>query len=1701
MAAANILSPPMKRDTRHLFFLLALWLLSCTALSAESVYRWYTDADELREAVRATGGRPVLIFFGKSNCEDCNVVWTLKNYLQPESQDFLSYMEKNQILGLKIKDTNVLMAGWSHLKTLNWTSTEDSIFGGEKKTQRSPFLAFVQLDPESSSTGKLAPSKEIINSFGTAAPLKEKITCSNVLAWLAKLQKTTAFLKVYSPDQVPDPGEDGDDSGETGGDTGGDDPTVDEMPYHWYTDVDKLRDAVKVYDRPVLIFFGKSNCSICNTVWNNSGYLEPTSEEFLSYMEENQVFGLKIRDSTLYNPVWKHLKSLNWNNTNDTIFGGGTKEQNSPFLSFVRFNPENDSTGDLDPETDIIKCFDTASTAKEKYTRSNVLAWLTKLMSTEEFQEAFATAEPEGEVLEFWETAEDLGVTSAGSYDTSQGVARVETGFNAETPELKFTFAAKAGRRYVFSVTGSSATGAPSLAELVSSSENLSATIYPLGTPETPVLPETGSGFAVLDEGVFFVPEKTGNYVLCLKLDQAPSGDLPFALRYHYSPYTGKAGSADTPFWTWNEANVGKWTMDYDGVVKTTEKRPFLLYVGGVAWCPHCVVTDRLVFDNAAFQSAVKGYPLVMLDNRRRGEATGPSLLYSPEYQSYLQSELKQTRGISSDLEETIAAKLSRNHEIQESLCLPGASTIPYPTLLFCETDGKGGVRVVDRVIPLTIPEGADLSEFSQELVESMASLLDDKSEEKDNESSTTEAVLSLGSDGFNENALIGGLDCVDWRILEASASANWKLQVASTEAGTGYESDAVLTLSLYDEDGTTLKQSVTGSWSDAPELLFNVVEDQKLLLKISVDNAQETTVPYVLKGETSLPPYEIAFQQAEWPVTGNTTGTCDITLTWKKLVTDTTETGKVRLVLPEGVTCNGSTEIPFGGTASGSLNVTLSGLQRRQAESAASVDSTLSLEAVENCRVAKPGEATVKYYTLPILGKVASGETLNLTMSENADGKTTLAILSGYGNNTLSVETTNAPEWLTVRVVNDQLVFEGTPTSSGDVEFTVTLKTGDRTGGSYPVKLQVKPLSDLNPAAANTTHFTGRVYPTDENGDKRTSDVIENGDKRTSDVIKITRDTEKRQLVVTVQGEHDKSFTLSDWSLDSQTNSVTAKDQAVSPIIDLAMTPAGEGTGELTLGGKYSILFSPDVTATTAEDYLGRFHVAMSFGGSKDFQGFGFLQFTVKEAGSVALTGEMPNGATLGETALQLCKATDATDAALDFYLTFNDESVLSGELTINRQSDTKESGTRISGCDGVKWHQKDSSVFFASQSCGVTFDPSKGILDQLVGSDKYQTLDLYVFGKSDDLSDIALPNNVVGALLPLGVTLEEKTTDSGVVFQASEREGYALVPGLGLTVEITSDGILQGGFNLFQEDGTTREAAFRGIFTPVPASCCGSDPDAIAYGRIVLDDKSWPVMIIPNQPADLDDLRTLELQSVAGSKLGWSDKKDSELGVLVDATAEKKLLGYSTASDYACELPASGSKLYAATAKDGYIPEGDASKSATVLELTASLSSGSSSESGVSAEGQWFLLAMPAGFQSEDAFPTSVRYVLGDDGKDFHSLTATEDSSPDEVFFLYLKPGEKITLKGLQFTDESAATDDETTADSRGFLLVPEDDESVKNGEIWHWEGAEDAFRPGAPESISGVTGFRQGVWCKAATTTAIPVDKSTDTSDSDK
>ncbi len=1701
----------MKRNTRQLFLLLALWMLSCTTLSAaNSVYRWYTDVNELREAVRATGGRPVLIFFGKSACGNCEGVWSNAGYLEPESDAFLSYLEKNQIFGLKSSDISLFYDGQYYFRSLNGLKIEDSIFGGGQKVYGAPYLAFVRIDPEKSTSDSFNPSTEILTVFDTTSPALSKITRANVTAWLTKLQKTAAYQKVYSPDQAPDTGDDGSDSGDTGGETGGDtggetggdtgsetggeSATVGTNPYHWYTDVNELRQAVKTTGgRPVLIFFGKPACGNCEGVWSNAGYLEPESDAFLSYLEKNQIFGLKSSDISLFYDGQYYFRSLNGLKIEDSIFGGGQKVYGAPYLAFVRIDPEKSTSDSFNPSTEILTVFDTTSPALSKITRANVTAWLTKLMKTEEFQEAFATAEPEGEVLEFWETASDLGVSN-GCYDTGKGDASHETSFTAGTTELKFTFSAQTGRRYVFSVKGSSATGAPSLADLLSASEKLSATIYPLGESTNPVLTESGDGFGVLDEGLFFVPEKAGSYVLCLKLDQAPSSDLPFALRYHYSSYTGKAGSADTPFWTWDEANVGKWTMDYDGVVNTDQKRAFFLYVGGVAWCPHCVAVDRLIFDNAAFQSAVKDYPLVMLDNRRRGEATGPSLLYSPEYQSYLQSELKQTRSVSSDLKDTIAKKLSRNLEIQKSLCLNGAERIGYPTLLFCETDGKKGVRVVDRVIPLSIPEGTDLSKFSQELVESMTALLDDKSEEKDNLAATTDATLPLGTEGFEDSASkLGGLDGVDWRILESSVSANWSICVKPAEGGTGYEGDAALSLELYGEDGATLKQSATGSWSEAPKLLFNVVEGQKLKLKISVDSVQGTAVPYVLVGETSLPPYEIAFEKAEYPITGHLDGKGTVTLTWKKLVTNATQTGKARLVLPEGVSCSSGNEITFSGAEKGTLSLTLTELQQNKAASAASVDSALSLEALENCRVATPGEATVKYYTLPVLGGADSENKLSLSMSENAAGSISLDILSGYAADKLSVEVTNNPGWLSVAIQDGKLVFSGTPTSSDNVELTVTLKAGEKTGGSYTITLQVKPLSDLNPAAGTNTSFTGRVY----NGAK------DSAYDRTLGVIKIKRNTENHQLEVSVQGEVDYTATLPDWSLEATTNNVTVGKKG-DPIV-LAMTTAGVGTGNLTLeSGEYGILFAPDVTETSTNDYQGCYHVAMSFleSNSNDnaasaYQGFGFLKFTVNEKGSVSLTGEMPNGAKLENAAtLQLCKATEATDAALDFHLTFNDDSVLSGELTINQQNSMTEPGTRLSGCNGVKWHQNGSSECYASQPCGVTFDSQKGILEQLKGSDKYSSLNFYAFGKPDKgLEGLTLPEGVVGELLPLGVTLEAKTADSasetadnGVVFQAKEREGYDLVPGLGLNVKITADGILQGDFQLFQKDGTPSKAEFRGIFTPVPASCCGSDPAAIAYGRIVIGEKSWPVMIIPNNPAKLTDLHALELQTTADGKVGWSGKQDGELGVLVEVTStEKKLLGYSTESAYACALPASGSKLYAATAQYGYLPEGNASNTATCLELKASLESGDSSETaGDSDEGQWLLLALPRNFRSAGGFPEGTILYTLDDKQAFHRLDASKDVDSDEVFFLHLMPGKEVTLKGLQFSEDEASDANETAAASRVFQLVSDDDERLEGDgvECWHWESPENAFRPGAPaaESIGGIEGFRQGVWLKA-------------------
>lgn len=324
--------------------------------------------------------------------------------------------------------------------------------------------------------------------------------------------------------------------------------------YRWYTDPDELRAAVAATGRPVFVFAGKVGCSNCNHIYNDKEYLHAEGKEFLAYMEEKEILGFKSDDNSFCNNLLTPLKKLFGITHEDEIFGGGFIGNNAPKMFFAKF--KSTGAGSIDIANDVEAVFGaTSKVGRGLYTQENFKKWLNKMMDSDAFQNAFSSSEPEGTTIAVWEGNPDELGTRPGSegtllYNGTASVRYVNTAFEKNTKELKFTFSAKAGRRYVFTgMKNHAASNAPDWSALLAHSGYMTATIYKLGKPGVTLVQSVGMGFTPLDRGVFFEPAENGSYVLTLALSAAPSANLPFALKFHSARYTGTPGAIDTPLW------------------------------------------------------------------------------------------------------------------------------------------------------------------------------------------------------------------------------------------------------------------------------------------------------------------------------------------------------------------------------------------------------------------------------------------------------------------------------------------------------------------------------------------------------------------------------------------------------------------------------------------------------------------------------------------------------------------------------------------------------------------------------------------------------------------------------------------------------------------------------------------------------------------------------------------------------------------------------------------------------------------------------------------------------------------------------------------------------------------------------------------------------------------------------------------------
>ena len=148
---------------------LALYALPLVA-QASSVYRWYTDPDELRAAVAATG-RPVFVFAGREGCSNCNHIYNDKEYLHAEGKEFLAYMEEKEILGFKSDENKFCDNLLTPLRTLFGIVYEDEIFGGGKVGNFAPKMFFAKFKTTGSGSIDIANDVEAV--FGATSKQAE----------------------------------------------------------------------------------------------------------------------------------------------------------------------------------------------------------------------------------------------------------------------------------------------------------------------------------------------------------------------------------------------------------------------------------------------------------------------------------------------------------------------------------------------------------------------------------------------------------------------------------------------------------------------------------------------------------------------------------------------------------------------------------------------------------------------------------------------------------------------------------------------------------------------------------------------------------------------------------------------------------------------------------------------------------------------------------------------------------------------------------------------------------------------------------------------------------------------------------------------------------------------------------------------------------------------------------------------------------------------------------------------------------------------------------------------------------------------------------------------------------------------------------------------------------------------------------------
>lgn len=1069
--------------------------------------------------------------------------------------------------------------------------------------------------------------------------------------------------------------------------------------------------------------------------------------------------------------------------------------------------------------------------------------------------------------------AVDLGRLPGEGYPPEPGASWLVTtpkvgGYTLDgaASEAWFKFTAIAGKRYFFTATAIAAPPGVAVDCAVFSSLG--------GIPYEPAIRSTsGEGFSRLDRGFYVDIAAAGTYFLRISRSPDPAvTGTSFVLRAHETVYDPPVGDSTNPQWT--GAVPGQWTMDWAAAhaAAQAEGRPLLVAFTGARWCPWCIGMENQTTDSPQFAQRTGDKYLVMVDNRRRGEITGPALLLDDYPGGYLDSN-----NISAA---AAAAKMQDNLDLQTQLAAPGASTslgyarIGYPTLLYLRPDSS----VVGRVSYLKLQDAAQTAACLDQL----AALAADPGEELDNYASqTADGGRAAGVADFvalpapaqsgvwqEKTAKIGAVDDRDWRVFSPAENGdNWQRTAWLFSVRVpGANPLAQATLAVYDASGTgaadgNLLATVSGSLADGTSLEFvpSVSADHRLLVAVS---GQDEVVDYSLRYATREVNNLIAFTAPVFAAV-QTSPTAVATV---GLTVETPNEGPLTISYRvEEIVAGAVAGVHFATAALEPADFVVEPAEKIDG-AAFGLDIPLIAQGLppwtgsrkfrvviaprSNCWIPlASATATVEIYSLPAFGAAATAieaaqyvpmTPLALPVFDGLGGVLEVAATAG--------ELPDGVEWhyAATGPYSGQVVVSGTPTAPGD--FSLTLEAADNLDGTrtpgetITVDIQVKPLAEINPHGVPGSRFAGAILHEPEIA--RESQVVVG-------LVSLTiGDLGELSAVVSDRGG-SVACTATGWSGIDETGALQATLVSGDPEpaeLNLSLAPDGRG------GGSYSaptrelrtvdVLPVPWSVSYPAEDYDGFYTVGMPVAaasrGQGPYQGASHLSFTVGGLGEVTFQGQLSDGTAFSGTG-ELTEAPGGADCygrVAFFSPLYGGQGAFGGLFQIVPKSRRELDNACVSSCavDCFWWQPDGSGVRL--DPCGTDFEIGVSLAEQ-----RENTPTFHVTAPVPE----SLPagwSNLTCALLPTGVL----TTEDGNRLLDPEQNLA------GVTIQYDPHtALFSGRFDRFVLDQAgavaTVPTEFDGILTPAGSGCCGADPVPVGRGFYLFDSgegmRSEPIVL----------------------------------------------------------------------------------------------------------------------------------------------------------------------------------------------------------------------------------------------------------------